>query len=63
MAKKEYKARCMKCKAERDVKDPEEVEIKKGVWAVKGKCAKCGTKVYRIIGKKKQEASEEKDEE
>jgi len=49
----EYKARCMKCKTQVDVKDPKEVEIKKGTWAVKGVCAKCGTKVYRIIGKKK----------
>jgi len=49
----QYKARCMKCKQERDVKDAQEVEIKPGTWAVKGKCAVCGTNVYRIIGKKK----------
>ncbi|UZE93574.1 MAG: hypothetical protein IB618_02240 [Candidatus Pacearchaeota archaeon] len=51
--KKKYQARCMRCKKQVDVKDPEEVEIKKGTWAVKGKCVVCGTKVYRIIGKKK----------
>ncbi len=50
--KKKYMARCMKCKEQREVVNPEFVEIKKGVWAVKGKCAVCGTKVYRIIGKK-----------
>ncbi len=50
---KKYQARCMKCKKQVDVKDPELVEIRKGVWAVKGKCSVCGTKVYRIIGKKK----------
>lgn len=50
--KKQYTARCMKCKEQRDVKDPEFVEIRKGVWAVKGKCKVCGTKVYRIIGKR-----------
>jgi len=48
-----YKARCMKCKKEVDVKEPKEVEIKPGTWAVKGKCNVCGTNVYRIIGKKK----------
>ena len=52
--KKEYKARCMRCKTQRDVKDPELVEIRKGVWAVRGKCAECDCKVYKIIGKKKE---------
>lgn len=47
------KARCMKCKKEIEVKDPTEVEIKPGTWAVKGVCPDCGTKVFRIIGKKK----------
>lgn len=46
-------ARCMRCKEDREVKNPTEVEIRKGVWAVKGTCTKCGTNVFRIIGKKK----------
>ncbi len=50
--KKKYMARCMKCKEQREVVDPELVEIRKGVWAVRGKCKVCGTKVYRIVGKK-----------
>ncbi len=49
----DYKARCMRCKEEVDVTNPQEVEIKPGTWAVKGTHAKCGTKVFRIIGKKK----------
>jgi hypothetical protein len=51
----EYKARCMKCKEERDVKDPEVIEMEgKGGSkrrAVKGKCAVCGTKVYKFLPK------------
>ena len=47
------KARCMKEKMEVEVKNPEEVEIKPGTWAVKGVCPNCGTKVFRITGKKK----------
>lgn len=50
--KKKYTARCMRCKENRDVKNPELVEIRKGVWAVRGTCAKCGCKVYKIVGKK-----------
>ena len=46
------KARCMKCKEEVEVKNPTEVEIKPGTWAVKGTCPKSGTNVFRIIGKK-----------
>ena len=49
----DYEARCMKCKKNVKVKDPQQVEIKKGTWAVRGTHAECGTKVFRIIGKKK----------
>lgn len=49
----EYKARCMKCKKEVGVKDPKETSIRDGkVRAVKGVCPACGTKVFRILGKK-----------
>lgn len=51
--KKEYEGRCMKCKKTVKIKDPELVEIRKGVWAAKGTCVICGTKVFRIVGKKK----------
>jgi len=47
---------CVKCKAKQEMKDPEEVEMKGkgGVKrrAMKGTCPKCGTGMYRILGKK-----------
>lgn len=51
----EYKARCMKCKEDRDVSDAQVIEMEgKGGSkrrAVKGKCAKCGTNVYKFLPK------------
>jgi DNA-directed RNA polymerase subunit RPC12/RpoP len=44
-------ARCMKCKKQVEIKDPEEVVLKNGMKAVKGVCPDCGTKVFRILGK------------
>ena len=41
-------AYCVKCRAKRDIKDPEEIAMKNGRPAVKGTCPKCGTKVFRI---------------
>ena len=46
-------ARCMKCKMQVEIKNPQEVTLKNGMKAVKGVCPKCGTKVSRILGKKK----------
>lgn len=46
-------ARCMKCKKQVEIKNPQDTTIKDGkIKAVKGVCPKCGTKVFRIIGKK-----------
>ncbi|MFH1257383.1 MAG: DUF5679 domain-containing protein [Candidatus Micrarchaeota archaeon] len=45
------KGRCMKCKAERDMKDDTEVTMKNGMKAAKGVCVKCGTKMFKILGK------------
>ena len=46
-------ARCMKCKTQVEVKDPVDTTIRDGkVNAVKGVCPTCGTKVFRIVGKK-----------
>ncbi len=56
-------ARCMKCKVNVEIKDPEDVVMKNGRTAVKGVCPTCGTKVFRITGKKKEEEAEEKKEE
>ena len=44
--------RCMKCKKQVEIKDGQEVTMKNGMKAVKGSCPACGTKVFRILGKK-----------
>jgi len=41
-------AYCVKCRAKREVKNPEEVTLKNKSKAVKGVCAVCGTKIVRI---------------
>jgi len=41
-------AYCVKCRAKRDIKDPQETTLKNGRPAVKGTCPKCGTNVFRI---------------
>ena len=45
-------ARCMKCKKQVEVKNPEETIMKNGMKVVKGVCPDCGTKVFKILGKK-----------
>jgi hypothetical protein len=42
---------CMKCKAKSDMKDTQEVVMKNGRKALKGKCAKpsCGTSMFKIM--------------
>ncbi|MBW2978605.1 hypothetical protein KY304_00660 [Candidatus Woesearchaeota archaeon] len=49
----DYEGRCMKCKKQVKIKDPKKVVMKNGMEAVKGTCGKCGTKVFRILGKAK----------
>jgi hypothetical protein len=44
---------CMKCKQKRDMKDTQEVTMKNGRKALKGKCTVCGTGMYKILGTKK----------
>ena len=34
-------------------KDGKEIEMKRGLKAIQGVCPDCGTKVFRILGKKK----------
>jgi len=49
---KKYLAFCVRCKERVEVSEPELDEIKgsRGVRkAVKGKCSKCGTKVFAIL--------------
>lgn len=43
---------CVKCKAKQTMSDTEKVTMKNGREAVKGKCSKCGTGMYKILGKK-----------
>ena len=45
------KGRCMKCKMQVEIKGVEEVMMKNKMRAAKGTCPKCGTKVFRILGK------------
>ena len=40
--------RCMKCKTNVEIKNPEEVTLKNGRPAIQGVCPVCGTKVFRI---------------
>jgi hypothetical protein len=45
---------CVKCKAKQEMEDTKEVtfKVKGGTRkALKGKCPKCGTTMFRILGK------------
>lgn len=42
-------AYCVKCKAKKEMKDVEEVTLKNGRKALKGKCPNCGTSLFRIL--------------
>lgn len=44
--------RCMKCRTSVEIKNGKEVAMKNGMKAMKGVCGKCGTTVFRILGKK-----------
>jgi len=46
------KGRCMRCKTQVEIKNPKEVVMKNKMKAATGVCPSCGTKVFRIIGKK-----------
>ena len=39
---------CVKCKAKKEMKDPEEITMKNGRPATKGTCPDCGTKMFKI---------------
>ena len=41
----------MKCKKQVEIKNMKEVVMKNKMRAAKGECPKCGTKVFRILGK------------
>ncbi|MEM2006801.1 MAG: DUF5679 domain-containing protein [Sulfolobales archaeon] len=44
---------CVKCRAKKDLKSPEEVILKNGRRAIRGTCPTCGTTVYVFMGSKK----------
>lgn len=44
-------AYCVKCKKKQVISDAKQVTMKNGRKALKGKCPKCGTGMYRILGK------------
>ena len=39
---------CMKCRESRDIQSAEQVTMKNGRPATRGKCAKCGTTIFKI---------------
>ena len=43
---------CVKCKKKKEMKDEQNVTLKNGRLAVKGKCPDCGTSMFKILGKK-----------
>ena len=43
--------RCMKCKKQVTIKDPQEIVWKNGMKVASGSCPTCGTGVNRILGK------------
>ena len=45
------KAYCVKERKSREMVSPKEVKFGKGRHALKGKCASCGTTLFRITGK------------
>lgn len=42
------KAWCMKCRGEKEIRDPVSVQMKTGSIATKGYCSVCGTRVCSI---------------
>jgi hypothetical protein len=46
----QYQGYCVKCRDKRDF-DGQEVTMKNGRRAAKGKCPVCGTTVMRMLGK------------
>ena len=42
-----------KCKTKREMVETQEVTMKNGRQAMKGKCSECGTGMYKILGGKK----------
>jgi len=45
----EIKAYCVRCKAMKTMSAATKVRMKNGRFAMKGKCPKCGTGMFRIL--------------
>lgn len=45
-------AYCVKCRAKTEIVEAQRVTMKNGRPALKGKCSKCGTGVYKILSTK-----------
>jgi hypothetical protein len=41
-------AYCLKCRAKREIKDPQAVTMKNGNAATSGTCPSCGTRMFRM---------------
>jgi RNase P subunit RPR2 len=41
-------AYCLKCRAKKEMRSPQQVTLKNGRPATKGTCPSCGTAMYRI---------------
>ncbi len=48
---------CVKCKAVREMSNVVKASTKKGRAAMRGACATCGTKMFKILGKSATAAS------
>lgn len=44
---------CVREKAQKPMKDPQEVTLKNGKHAIRGVCASCGTKMMKFVSAKK----------
>jgi hypothetical protein len=44
----DMQAYCLKCRAKREMQDPQKVTLKNGRPATQGTCPVCKTKMYRI---------------
>lgn len=42
---------CVKCKGKKEMVSPQDVTLKNGKKAIKGKCPDCGTGMFKITGK------------
>jgi len=44
---------CVRCKQKVELQNAQQITMKNGRPAMKGKCSKCGTSVFRILPSKK----------